>query len=442
MIIALVLCVLIAINALYVAAEFSAVSVRTSQVQHEAEGGNTLARRLLRILVDGRTLDRYVAACQIGITISSLVVGAYAQATLAPILTPLFERLGSLQEAAAQSTAAVTVLVGLTVIQMVLGELVPKSLALRSPLRVGLFTVIPMQWSQRLLSWFIDVLNGSGRIILRMLGVPESGHRHVHSAQELSYLVAESARGGLLKPNEHLRLRRALQLGERPARTLMVPRTAILALDVDADPQEVVRMAIESPYTRFPVYEGTIDQVIGIVHVRDIATAATADGTSVHLRALLRPVLIAPATMNADRLLMRFKVERRTMAVLVDEFGGTAGLITIDNILDDLIGDIADEFRPHAPTPARLPDGRVRFPGAHPVGDTAAWVGTTWDPRGASTVSGLVMAVLGRVPQRGDTLSIDGVTVEVEHVDRRMVLSVIASPLRAKARPGEGRTDD
>lgn len=442
MIIALVLCLLIAINALYVAAEFSAVSVRTSQVQQEAEEGNNLARRLLKILLDGRMLDRYVAACQIGITISSLVVGAYAQATLAPALTPLFERLGSLQEAAAQSTAAVTVLVGLTVIQMVLGELVPKSLALRSPMRVGLFTVIPMQWSQRLLSWFIDVLNGSGGIILRMLGVPESGHRHVHSAQELSFLVAESARGGLLKPNEHLRLRAALQLGERPVRNLMVPRTAILALDVDADMQEVVRIATESPYTRFPVYEGTIDQVVGIVHVRDIATSASAHGTAVSLRALLRPVLVAPATMKADRLLVRFKAERHTMAVLVDEYGGTAGLITIDNILDDLIGDIADEFRPLAPTPERLPDGRVRFPGAYPVGDTVAWVGTMWDARGASTVSGLVMAVLGRVPQRGDTLSIDGVAIEVEHVDKRRVLSVIASPLRVKEQVAKGHADD
>ena len=446
MIIALVIAILIAVNALYVAAEFSAVSVRTSRVQQEAEGGSTLAQRLLPHLRDAHALDRYVAACQIGITISSLVVGAYAQARVAPALSPLFERLGAMQAAAAQSTAAVVVLVVLTVFQMVLGELVPKSIALQSPMRTALWTVVPMQWSLRLMAWFIRVLNGSGALVLRLMRVPESGHRHVHSAEEISYLVTESARGGLIKPNEQLRLRQALQLAERPARTLMVPRTSILALDVDTDMAEVIRVATESPYTRFPVYEGTIDQVIGIVHVRDVATATAHEGGNEGeaggLRALLRPLLVAPATMTADRLLVRLKEERRTMAILVDEFGGTAGLITIDNILDDLIGDIADEFRPTTPVPERLPDGRVRLPGTYPVDDAAAWTGAVWDHHRASSVGGLVMAALGRMAQPGDVITIASVRVEVERVDGRSVRSVIVTPVRVDDWRDEGGDDE
>ena len=436
MIIALVIIFLVAVNALYVAAEFAAVSVRTSRIQQEVEGGSRLALRLLPFLQDAHALDRYVAACQIGITISSLVVGAYAQAQLAPALTPLFERFGAMQTAGAQSTSAIVVLIGLTVFQMVLGELVPKSLALQAPTRAALWTVIPMQWSLRLLAWFIHVLNGSGRAILRLLRVEESGHRHVHSPQEIALLVTESGKRGLFKPNEQLRLRQALRLGERPSRDLMVPRTAIVALDVLTPMDEVERVATESPYTRFPVYEDTIDQVVGIVHVRDVATASVRP-REVGLRNLLRPVLIAPASMSADQLLMRLKDERRTMAILVDEFGGTAGLITIDNILDDLIGDIADEFRIGGPAPERLPDGRVRLPGSLSVDDAAEWVRVRWT-HDAATIGGLVMERLGRVPVPGDRLTIDGLQVEVERVERHAVRSVLVT-LARDAAPAESR---
>lgn len=432
MTIAFVLILLIAINALYVAAEFAAVSVRTTRIQAEAAAGNAMARRLLPFLQDGTSLDRYVAACQIGITISSLVVGAYSQSALAPLLTPLFLELGSMQMLAAQSASAVVVLVVLTVVQMVFGELVPKSLALQAPTRAALWTVIPMQWSLRMLAWFIHVLNGSGRMILRVLNVPESGHRHVHSAEEISLLVTESGQGGLFKPNEQLRLQQALRLSERPARELMVPRTRIVALALDTPMETVVRVAIESPYTRFPVYDGSIDQIVGIVHVRDIATATVGHQRD-NLSDLLRPVLMVPSTISADRLLAQLKAERRTMAILGDEYGGTMGLITIDNILDDLIGDIGDEFRAIASAPEPLPDGRVRLPGAMPLVDAAAWTRVHWEDD-ANTVGGLVMERLARVPVQGDRLTIDGVAVEVESVVRRVVDSVLVTPLsRAEA---------
>lgn len=427
-----VIAILIAINALYVAAEFSAVSVRTSRIQAEADAGGRLARRLLPFLVDARALDRYVAACQIGITFSSIVVGAYAQSKLAPAMVPLFQRFGSMQEAAAQSSAAVVVLIGLTALQMVLGELVPKSLALQWPTKVALWTVVPMQWSLRMLAWFIHVLNGSGVFVLRLFGMAESGHRHVHSPDEIAMLIAESGERGLLKPNEHLRLQHALRLGDRPARELMVPRTAIVALDADASIAEARRVAQETPYTRFPVFEGTIDNIIGLVHVRDIATAdGRATGT---IRGLVRQVTVAPESLSADRILARLKQERRTMAVLVDEYGGTAGLLTVDDILDDLIGDIADEFRKSEPHPQVLPDGRVRLPGTMAADDAAEWTGVHWKHR-ASTVGGLVLERLRRIPEAGERLAIDGVDTVVERVAHNAVASVLVTPVR-RAEPG------
>ncbi|MDB4879972.1 MAG: HlyC/CorC family transporter [Gemmatimonadetes bacterium] len=412
--------------AFYVAAEFATVSVRQSRIRQRAEEGSTLAARLLPILADPHRLDNYIAASQIGITIASLVAGAYAQSRLTPLMAPWFERLGGLQQATAISAATITVLVVLTVVQMVLGELVPKSLALQYPTRVALWTVVPMLWSARLMSVFIRFLNGSGGVLLRLLRVPPAGHGHVHSPDEIEYLVAESGKGGVFKPNEQLRLRHALQLGQRAARELMVPRTRIVAVDVDASLDEVTRVAIESPYTRIPVYEDSIDNIIGIVHVRDLA-ARDPQAPPPALRALMRTPLVLPETITADRLLVKLKAERRTMAVLVDEFGGTAGLITVDNVLDELIGDIADEFRPNAAVPVRLPDGRVRLPARFPVSEVATWTRVRWTSRYA-TVGGLVASRLREQPMPGDRVVIDGVEVEVETTDRRAILGVLVRP--------------
>jgi CBS domain containing-hemolysin-like protein len=422
-----VLLILTLMLAFYVAAEFAAVSVRQSRIRQRAEEGSALARRLLPILSDSHRLDNYIAASQIGITLSSLVAGAYAQSRLAPVLMPLFERLGSMQQATAASAATVTVLIVLTVAQMVLGELVPKSLALTYPTRVALWTVIPMQWSARALSWFIEILNGSGGVILRLLRVPPAGHGHVHSPDEIEFLIAESRKGGLIKPSEQLRLRHALQLGQRAARELMVPRTRITAIDVDTTLDEVTRVAIESPYTRLPVYEESIDNIVGVVHVRDLAAAADGDGAAPTVRSLMRAPLILPESITADRLLVKLKEDRRTMAILVDEFGGTAGLITVDNVLDELIGDIADEFRPAAAVPERLPDGRVRIPALLPVAEAVNWTRVRWTSPYA-TVGGLVASMLRQQPRVGDRVTIDGVEVEVEQVDRRAVVTVLVRP--------------
>src|SRR5215217_946050 len=318
-VVVLVLIALTLVLAFYVAAEFAAVSVRRSRIQQRAEEGSATARRLLPILGDAHRLDTYVAASQIGITITSLVAGAYAQSRLAPVLAPAFERWGGLQTAAAGTAAALTILVVLTIVQMVLGELVPKSLALQNPTRVALWTVVPMLWSMRSMSVFIKLLNGSGGMILRLLRIPVAGHGHVHSPEEIEFLIAESRKGGLIKPDEQLRLRHALQLGERSARELMTPRTRITAVDVESTLHEAIRIAIESPYTRLPVYEESIDNIVGIVHVRDLAASSAHDGGS-SLRTLMRPPLVLPETLSADRLLQKFKEERRTMAILVDEF--------------------------------------------------------------------------------------------------------------------------
>jgi CBS domain containing-hemolysin-like protein len=434
LVVAAVLAALIFVNALYVAAEFSAVSVRRSRLQQMAEEGDRLAGQMLGVLNDGVALDRYIAACQVGITISSLVLGAYAQATLAVDLAPLFARLGNLQAAAAQSAAAGVVLVLLTILQMVLGELVPKSLALQFPTKAARWTVLPLLASLKLLRWPISLLNGSGAAILRALRMPTHGHAHIHSPTEIEYLIAESRAGGQLDPQESQRLREALRLGLRTVGELMIPRTRVVGLADDTPWPEVVEVLRRTPYSRLPVYEETLDHVIGVLHVRDVVRRLIEGAEPpASLRDVLTPVLVVPETMTVDRLLERLRAERKAMAIVADEFGGTAGVITVGDLLDELLGETGDEFKPKENAPQRLADGRVRLPGALRLDEATPWVGVHWEAD-AYTVGGLVMERLGRLPVAGDVLEVDGVRLEVESLRGRAVEWLVATPRRPEAR--------
>ena len=423
-----VIILLILINALYVAAEFAAVSVRRSRIRQLAEGDHTLAARLLPVLEDARKLDQYIAACQIGITLSSLVLGAYGQATLAVHLAPLFERWGGLQNVAAQSTSATVVLVGLTALQMVLGELVPKSLALQYPTQVALYTVLPMRWSLSLFSWFIAMLNGSGLAILKLLRMPQVGHRHIHSPEEIDLLIAESRDGGLLEPDEHSRLHRALRLGIRSARQLMVPRKHMAAIAVNTPIDEVLRRVANSPYTRLPVYRDSTDNVIGMLHTKDLVMHYVEHGLPTSVEAVMRPIPSIPDNVTADRVLTLLRAHRSHQAIVVDEFGGVAGLVTLEDVLVEVLGEVADEFKADQPQPTRLPDGRVRLPGLMRLDRAEPWLGVLWQGE-ASTVGGHVMNTLGHLPTSGERVTIDGVEVEVERVAKNAISSILATPV-------------
>lgn len=425
----IIICVLILINALYVAAEFSTVSVRRSRIRQRAEEGNLLARRLLPYIDDPHRLDRYIAACQIGITVSSLVLGAFGQARLAPALEPIFSQLGGMQAVAAESTAAITVLILLTILQMVLGELIPKSLALQYPTSLALYTVLPMQWSLRLMSWFIAVLNGSGIMILRLLGVGQVGHRHLHSPEEIEYLIGESRAGGLLHPEEHERLRRALRLGTVKIGALMVPRTRVSAIDVNTSFTDAVLHARNSPFTRVPVYENTMDHVVGILHVQDL-TARALTGKPASVRSLVRKIPAVPSQLSAEAVLTRLREERSHMALVVDEYGGTAGLVTVGDILDQIFGGVPDEFKSATRDGERIPDGRVRLRGDIDLARAAQWTGRQWEGDSV-TVAGKIAEHLGHVPRPGETLRMDGVMLEIEEVAHHVVRSVLVTPVKA-----------
>jgi CBS domain containing-hemolysin-like protein len=422
----LVVSALIVVNAVYVAAEFAAVSVRRSRVRGLAANGNLLAKWLLPLLESPVTLDRYIAACQIGITISSLALGAYAQRTFAVWLAPLLTSLGSIQQATAETTSTVVVLLILAAVQVIFAELVPKSLALQYPTPSALYTLPAMLPSLWIYRPFITWLNGSGHVLLRFVGAPQQTHRHIHSPDEIELLFAESRDGGLLEPDEHQRLRRALRLSLRQAKQLMVPRPRMAALDITTPLNEVVSIVAMSPYSRLPVYKGSIDNIVGMLHTRDLVRWFVGNGTDATLDTIIRPITSVHETVTADRVLRHLRERRTHQALVVDESGGTSGLLTLEDVLSELVGDVGDEFKAGDPQAETLPDGRVRVPGSMAVDDAAALLRAEWDTD-AMTVGGMVTAVLGHLPVSGEAVNIGAYTFTVERVAERAVESVIAS---------------
>ena len=341
---AVVITLLILGTALYVAAEFATVSVRRSRVRRLADDGNGLAKSLLPYVDDAHKLDEYVAVSQIGITLSSLILGAYAQATLGYRFAPFFERQFSLTPDSAESAAATAILIVLTALAMIIGELVPKSLALQFPTETALATVIPMRASLWIFTPLIFLLNGSGSFVLRLFGAQSSGHRHVHSPEEIELLIAESRDGGLLEPDEQERLHRALRLSQRTARELMVPKQNLAMIDADLPIAQAMQTAASSPYSRLPVYRESNDNVIGTLRTKDLALQYI-EGAALPLERIMRPVATVTPDMQADRLLA-FLREKRVHQAVVREDGRLLGLITIQDVLGAFLSDTREGANP------------------------------------------------------------------------------------------------
>jgi CBS domain containing-hemolysin-like protein len=415
---------LIAANALYVAAEFAIIGIRRSQILNLAEDGHWLAKELLPIIEDPARLDHYIAASQIGITLSSLILGAYGQASLGQDLALLLEKIRSMEPLAAQSTAAVIVLVLLTGLQVVFGELVPKSLALQYPVQLALYTYLPMRWSLRCYSAFIAFLNGSGGILLRSLGIKHSRHRHVHSPEEISMLIAESREAGLLKLHEQQRLHQALSLNQRTARQLMVPRRFVATVDVKTLPQQLFQLVVESPFSSLPVYSGSSDNIIGMIYIKDITSHFAEHGVLPTIREVMRPAINVLDKITGDRLLTIMRQQHSRKLIIVDEYGVMQGLVTLDDMLITLTGGMTEESKVKRAQPEYLSDGRVRLPGLLRIEEMILWVGIAWHSQ-ANTVAGHIISVLERIPEPGERVTIDGLEVEIEELDGPVIHSVL-----------------
>lgn len=430
----LVVLFLMAVCALYVAAEFAAVSLPVSRLKPLAERGNKLAVRLLHHLEDGHRLDRYIAASQVGITWTSLVLGAYGQSAFGGDLAVFLERTFGLSQGASTTAAVAVILIALTSSQMILSELVPKSLALHNPLRTGLVTVLPMDWSLALYSFFIKVLNGSGHFILKVVGQSPSGHRHVHSPEELAFILKEGGRSGVLARHEEERLQGALKLSRRPVRHLMTPRTRMRTLRRDASPETVIEEVFRIPYTRIPVTDGEDGAVVGLVYTQDILKSYLDGAKAPSLALVMRPAFFVPEQMTADKLYAFFREHAAHLVMVVDEFGSEVGVVTLDDLMSEMLGDMPDEFKQEAAGPEPLSDGSWRLPGLTRIDEVERHLSHRWEGE-AATLGGAILETLGRLPVQGERVILGGREIEVERVEGNIVASLLLKPSGREEEP-------
>ncbi len=418
---------LVLANGFFVASEFALVTVRRSRIDQLAAQGHPLATAVR----DAQShLDLYIAATQLGITMASLALGWIGEPALAHLLDPTLAALPFLPAEArgvATHTASVVLAFAfITALHIVLGELAPKSLALQRAEATALLVARPLAIFLFVFRLPIRALNALGNWTVRLIGLrPAAGVELVHTAEELRMLVAGSSEAGVLDETEAEIVTRVLGFHELAVREVMIPRTELQALTVTATLPELMRLAATSGHSRFPVYEGDLDHVIGVLHLKDLFPVLE-QGTpaSFDLRRLVRPVLTVPDSLPVDTLLVQLQREQRSLAVVVDEFGGIAGLVTLQDVLERIVGQLGDEFEAARPDVQPQPDGSVLIDGLARIEDVAGACGLKLDPADAQeveTMGGLMMLRLGRLPTVGDEVPIDSMALRVEQMDGRRV---------------------
>jgi CBS domain containing-hemolysin-like protein len=420
------LAALVCANGLFVAAEFSIVTVRKTRVdQLIAEGrrGAIAVRRAVS------APDRYIAATQLGITMASLGLGWLAEPALASLFEPALTFLPThIATATAHSIAVAIAFVIITAAEIVFGELTPKWIALERPERTALWLVTPLELFMRVMSPFIRVVHGTAQGVIRMLGFSGADRRAmVHSEEELKMLVTASQEAGVLEEQEEQMLHRVFGFADLTAGQVMIPRTELIAVPADATTRELVAEIGGRRHTRLPVYRGDLDDVVGMLHVTDLLKTLAGGGDTT-AGALAREVLTVPETLTADDLLAEMRRRRVREALVIDEYGGTAGLVTFESLMERIVGEVPGEASAQTRIRARA-DGSCDVDGLALVTDINEQFGLHIDEGTYTTLGGYVLGRLGRRARVGDTIDVEGRSMRVEGLDGLRIARVwISTP--------------
>jgi CBS domain containing-hemolysin-like protein len=427
MLIAVTLTVMAVAQALYVAAEFATVSLRRAHIRQKATSGNRFAQLLEPFLSDTTQLDRFIATCQFGATLATLLLGFYAQAAIATSLGGWLSSLGIPHPLLAHLLSFFIVLIWLVLQSSVIGELVPRSLAVRHAEWVALILVIPLRWSMTFFHPVITLFNKIATIFLRLVGIEAASHRgHALSPEELEVLAMESARRGLLEADERQLLHNVFRVGELTAAKVMVPRVRLVAAPVDMPIPSLLELATSSGHTRIPIYRNTIDNIVGSVHLKDLFRLYTHNQHDVS--SIMRKICYAPENRPALAVWNQLQQESCYIAVVLDEFGGTAGMITVADLLEEIFGELRDEFDNGPALIARGKGGCARVHGEVLIADVNEWFGVHLPEEEVNTIGGLAMAELGRPPRVGDVVSFGPTTLMVQGVEGSAVTEVCVFP--------------
>jgi CBS domain containing-hemolysin-like protein len=411
----LIIIVLVLLNGFFVAAEFAIIGVRRSRMEQLAEEGNRTAAWVRRVLVDSDKTDRWIATSQLGITLASLGLGMYAEPAIAHLIEePLHDWFG-LEGAIVHSISFVLALAFITYLHVVIGEMVPKSLALQRPEGTVLSLTPPMRLVQRLFSVPVTVLNRIGLLFLRLFRIPPPTEgSQLYTADELEFIITESSEGGLLESFEEELATNIFDFSERRVGQVMIHRTSITALPITASESDILELTASSRFSRVPIYQDTIDDIIGVLHLKEFVRQQLSE-TSFDLRALLRDVPFVPETLPINTLFAMLKRQRLHMAIVMDEHGGTLGLVTLEDLIEEVVGEVQDEFDSEEEPPLTLvAPGHIVVQGTLPLDEIEAYVSLGEHGHDVNTVGGLVMAELGCRPFQGDEVSFGPVTLRIE----------------------------
>jgi CBS domain containing-hemolysin-like protein len=428
MTVALITLALLLANALFVAGEFAIIGVSRTAVEHRASAGDRLAGRVLRLLTSPVQQDRFIATAQLGITLASLGLGMYGEHTLAAWLEPRLALSSVIKVVTAHTLAGVLAITALTYLHIFLGEMIPKALALSAPEP----TVRVLYWPMRLLLFglypFVYALNGAGNLGLRLLGVRRQAGApdQVYTPDELKIIVEESAQGGALRAESGLLLHELLEFGDLTAGAAMVPRVRVVGIPVGATPDVVREILRTHHHARYPVYEGDLDHIGGMLHVKDLLRRLLANENITATE--LRPMPVVPESATLDAVLETMQRAQAHLAIVIDEHGGTAGVISIEDLFEEVVGEI-DEGVPTAPPMVMAADGTVTVAGTVRLDELGHQFDLDLAHEEVDSVSGLILALLGRPPVAGDAVDYGRVRLEVTATSGRGVKQARATLL-------------
>lgn len=420
---------LVLLNGFFVATEFALVKVRSTRLQALAESGNSNAALAHHMT---QQLDAYLSACQLGITLASLALGWIGEPAFAGLLEPGLASLGTWAEPMAHAISVAVAFLVITVLHIVAGELAPKSLAIWKPEATSLAIARPMEFFYKLFYPFIVLLNGAARALLAPFGIAPVSGEGGHTEEEARMILAESLAGGRDSDTRRRLVERAFEFTQKRARQFMVPRADIVYLDVTTPFEENMETARRMGFTRYPLVRGNLDEVLGIVHIRDLTTGAGRLTSSADLVRVAREPLFLPEASPADAVLRQFQARRLHQAIVVDEYGGTSGLVTLEDLLEELIGsEIQDEFDAGEAAPMlALGGGAYSVTGSFALADLLSLLDVELDdPDEAVTVGGYVQNRLGRIGRVGDIAGLGpDHALQVLETRQRRVLRVLAGP--------------
>jgi putative hemolysin len=405
--------VLILLNAFFVAAEYGLVTARRTRIVELQHQGNRRARDVLRITSDP---PHFIAAMQLGVTLTSLAIGAVGEQALSNLFDDVLSTV----------LAAVFAYLVLTYLHVVIGELVPKGIALGHSEGTALFVAAPVRLFFTIMRPLIWILQRSTEVVLKWLGLrPPGADDEVYSEAELRLIVSQSTAGGEIEQQEQEMLYKVFDFADKEAKDVMVPRPEVVALSIDLPPERCLEAVMDSPFTRYPVYRESLDNVVGILHVRDLFRALRDRGMhEVTVQEIIRPAHIVPETKDLAALLAEFRRTNQHMAIVVDEYGDMEGIVTLEDLLEEIVGDIEDEFDLPDESVEQVDEDTVIIDGTFPIDDFNERFHAGLPDEDYHTMAGFVFGLLGRQPEPGDTIAHDGMRFDVLEIEGSRILKL------------------